>query len=1095
VRVGTKRETTYLSPLVAVPFILDQRWIMPTATSKHAVFISYARAASRSPAVGLYEALGGEHGGVCFLDSTDIEAGEPFPSTLVDSLLDAQVVVVFVEPIYFTRDFCRLELEIASTPFLRLVTSGAPQGEREAALRGIVLALPSSGTDPMLDRVPPALRDLSWPSAENPHELAAVVRRRLDDSPPTFRKRYEEIGELEMVRAMLLEGTRLLPPLAIGSIPFVAPPTMRESLRSRFIGRADDLWRVHEALTTRRGDLKAAAGIVGSVEAAGGFGKTQLAAEYVYRHATRTFRGGIFWIDAEREPESQLYEVLRALDPKAPPIQMLRPLDPKAPPIQMLRPPEADGVAAALARVIRGRPISAEPILFIIDNVPEPEPGERPTPLQSWCPVLGEVSALTTSRHSVHLNGGLAIRLEIRELQPEHAVMLLRWDLPPEALFYSEWRAIVDWVGCLPLGVELLNALLRFGGVTPRSLLETSQQAAVTQELDNAMEVLRPSVPHDALRGVTEVLSISYERLSSEERSAARSIAWMSPAAIPEMVIEAFGPEMFTPSVRATLRGRHLVNAVLSPPEADVAYFGIMHRVIADFLRSRSQYPLGEIAWVSRVLNGLLESSLHAGPKGGVIMRAVTPAVLAFTPQRLARREHKDKGDESLHFANKAGEHMWLAGRPAEAAEMFEMVRAASAQLLGPSHAATFAAMNNLAAAWHDLGMLSDASALLRDVLEASRVMLGDEDPQTLSAMNNLAATLVAVGSNLAEAETLYESVVKAREHDLGHNHPDTLVALNNLAATRRERGDLVGAHALAEQNLDTCLRVLGAEHSATLIVMVNAANCRFDVGDITGARELQEQLLQIKQRIYGTEHPHTLLAMNNLANTRSRQGDVAGARTLHEQVLRARRQAFGDRHPDTLLSMGNLAITLSRLGDDVQSQALFEQVIEMQKSVLGHNHPDTLASMSNLALIRRKQVDAVGAQTIQEHVLEVTRRVLGVDHPTTLTVMSNLALTLASRNEFAHAQALQEHVVEAKTRIYGPIHSETMTSIRHLAATLGLQGEFRRARALIREAQQGRAYVRVTGTERPVRNAISFRSIMKSLRRAISCRWNTGHG
>ncbi|MCW5782700.1 MAG: toll/interleukin-1 receptor domain-containing protein, partial [Nitrospirales bacterium] len=63
----------------------------------HPVFISYARTTSRQHA----EALHRELGDLAFFDTSDIETGEQFPEVLVDALLDAKVVVVFVDERYF----------------------------------------------------------------------------------------------------------------------------------------------------------------------------------------------------------------------------------------------------------------------------------------------------------------------------------------------------------------------------------------------------------------------------------------------------------------------------------------------------------------------------------------------------------------------------------------------------------------------------------------------------------------------------------------------------------------------------------------------------------------------------------------------------------------------------------------------------------------------------------------------------------------------------------------------------------------------------------------------------------------------------------
>jgi hypothetical protein len=33
-----------------------------------------------------------------------------------------------------------------------------------------------------------------------------------------------------------------------------------------------------------------------------------------------------------------------------------------------------------------------ERVLYVVDNVPEPGPDEKPQPLETWCPAIGKVS-------------------------------------------------------------------------------------------------------------------------------------------------------------------------------------------------------------------------------------------------------------------------------------------------------------------------------------------------------------------------------------------------------------------------------------------------------------------------------------------------------------------------------------------------------------------------------------------------------------------------------------------------------------------------------------------------------------------------------
>lgn len=910
----------------------------------HPVFISYARDASRDKAQALHNALGGR---TAFLDTEVIAPGERFPEALVDALFDARVVVIFAEPHYFTRWYCLLEFRIARTPFLRAVERpGATMQEKADALRGLVVAMPPKGVSAMMERFPPLAQGRNWPDVDDIDAIAALAEAELAANPPTLRERYASAAEAEAARSFLLEATRLPPPLRIGAVPFVPQVGLASTIGDAFVGRADDLWRIHDLLWTERGDPATAAGLTGSIEAIGGFGKTRLALEYLYRFGPRHFRGGLFWINAESDPELQLYDVLQALNPAAPAIEHVR--------------QGSGGVPAAVARAIRTRPDDAP--LFIIDNVPEPEADQTPKPLATWCPVLGEVPVLTTSRTRVALGaGGSVVALPIDTLDPDAAVELLTTELRRDQLADAEWKHIAEWVGHLPLALEVLNRLLRSGEMTPRELLALSRERTPSAAIDEAKKSIEHVVPAGALRGITEAFSASYERLAPQEQYAARLIAWMAPAPIPTFVIDAFGSEIFPPGTRSKLRNRSFVTEVR---DDSGTLYGAMHRVLADFVRARSPAPQEEVEPVASLLMELMQSADGRGSTGSALVRECAPLALSVFANWIAEPNLEDGFTRAGGFASWSGTLLWRWGHPALAGEMFASIASALGRKFGNEHQYTLAAMNNLAATRRDLGLL-------------------------------------------AEAQALQERVLKAVQDVFGNEHPDTLVSMHNLAITLRDRGELAHAQELQERVLGLMRRILGDEHPNTLITMNQLAATLGERGDLAGARELQNQVLDASRRILGDEHPDTLVSMSDLAVTLRNLGDPAGAQALQERVLEARLRILGEEHPETLTTLHNLAVTLKGLEDFEGAHRLQERVLQARRRLLGSDHPSTLSAMHNLASTRRSLGDLAGAQELQERVLEVRGRILGMEHPDTTNAAWGLLQTCIAKADTETATRL----------------------------------------------------------------------------------------
>ena len=117
------------------------------------------------------------------------------------------------------------------------------------------------------------------------------------------------------------------------------------------------------------------------------------------------------------------------------------------------------------------------------------------------------------------------------------------------------------------------------------------------------MEALRDQVPAGTLRGITEALMVSYQRLTEPH---ARLLAQLAPEPIPVRLLDAFG-DVFTPAVRAALMARALISPVES---ADVPMFGRMHRVLADFLRTQSPAD-AELAQAVNALNAALSAEVQ----------------------------------------------------------------------------------------------------------------------------------------------------------------------------------------------------------------------------------------------------------------------------------------------------------------------------------------------------------------------------------------------------------------------------------------------------------------------------------------------------
>ena len=202
-----------------------------------------------------------------------------------------------------------------------------------------------------------------------------------------------------------------------------------------FVGRSDDLDRLHAVLQTRQPVGIRPAGLTGM----GGIGKTQLAVEYVYRFKN-DYPGGIFWINAAEPLTQGLAQIGAKLRSET--------LDQS--PNHQLR--------AAFEELNR-----RHDALVIFDNLDDPALLARPIGLEGSPSTLA-CRILFTTRHR---DLGRFHAIEISVLPEEPALhLLLRHESrhpirdDPKHPQRHEAKSIGRLLGWLPLALELAGAFL-----------------------------------------------------------------------------------------------------------------------------------------------------------------------------------------------------------------------------------------------------------------------------------------------------------------------------------------------------------------------------------------------------------------------------------------------------------------------------------------------------------------------------------------------------------------------------------------------------------------------------------------------------------
>lgn len=955
------------------------------------VFISYVGETSARHAEEVHRLL--EVAGVeVFLYTLQPASGEGIPAQVLEALLAARVVVVFLVREYFTRRYCEEEWTVAVMAYRTLLRRGASADECAEGLAPIVIARPAGGDLPVeWERLPPELKVASWPLASDGGALADLVRRRLALIDETIGARLQRLGELAGLRERVYELMAIPEAQSLRGVRVYHESGLPPSIGAAFVGRARELWELHSLLSSPQRGAGTAA-VTTALEGGGGFGKTRLALEYVHRYGAAEYPGGVFWVNAEA-PEDRLEAQMHGI------VRLLRPGE--TPGLEAFRASERDA-AMELGQALYAL-AEHERALFVVDNVPETSGRGQPEQLGHWCPAVGGVTLLVTSRAHQSVIMGVR-RLELRELSTGSAVRLLTHDyLHREELDEASWSSIAEWVGEWPLALELLNAALREGAITARELLALSEGGHPVSELDRQMEAVSGAVPEGMLRGATEAIGISYQRLPAEGRAAARLLGWLAPDPIPAAVVTVLGDEPMPPRVRVLLRARSLVSGVGG---TDVEMYGRLHRVLADYLRGAAEDAEHELRVVCDALTAVMEIAACRDPAQWALMDACRPHAEVVFRRLVAVRPGVELAVAGVTLALHVGLLLTEQGELETAAELQGAAGEFAAGVLGKSHPSTLWAQEELAATLRLQGQPTAALKLQEHVLKTCREVLGEEHDGTLRAMAKLAETLLVLGQR-QRARRLLERALEPRRRLFGAEHPETLWVMSHLANTLRAQRDMASAQRLDEEVLDARRRVLGPEHPDTLRAMVSLGATLRDRGDLNRARGLHEEVLEARRRALGDQHPGTFGAMASLAATLRMQGELVHARQLEETVLAWRRQNLGEEHPETVRAMSSLVETLRSQGDLRGSERMAREAVERWRGVFGEMHPDTLWAMGNLAETLRLSGQMGRAAELLEHVMEGRLRVLGEEHPDTHWAVVTLSDVKRAQGDTARAEAL----------------------------------------------------------------------------------------
>ncbi|MFF4896767.1 FxSxx-COOH system tetratricopeptide repeat protein [Streptomyces sp. NPDC001068] len=351
-------------------------------------------------------------------------------------------------------------------------------------------------------------------------------------------------------------------------------------------------------------------------------------------------------------------------------------------------------------------------------------------------------------------------------------------------------------------------------------------------------------------------------------------------------------------------------------------------------------------------------------------------------------RLREERGEDDLDYlrvANGLGADLWGLGRYRQAFDLYSWIHPAYRDLLGEQDSRTLSALNNLAFAHRLLGEYGEALAIDQKTLDQRRLVLTGRHLMTLFSEVSYSIDLRLLG-RYAEAESIQANNLREYGYVGGKRTPDVLRAEHNLALCQLRSGDRASAGALLTQVLEGYERTLGETNLHTVAASVSHSCFNREHGDIDLARETSESVIARYEELLPEGHPFTIGARSNQALILRNVGEREHAHVLTEQALAGMAEAVGERHPYTLGCAINASALRNLVGETESAAELSRVTIARATETLGRTHPLTLSARVAYAADLRGLRARQQAEKAEQEALTDLEATLGKQHVHTVS-------------------------------------------------------------------------------------------------------------
>ncbi|NET80740.1 MAG: tetratricopeptide repeat protein [Moorea sp. SIO1F2] len=728
--------------------------------------------------------------------------------------------------------------------------------------------------------------------------------------------------------------------------------------------------------------------------------------------------------------------------------------------------------------------------LIVLDDVPSFSNDYKQRIQPYLPPAQSRFKVLVTSRQRP---GASYRRIDLDVLLPEAALELLESLVGKERIEQelTEAQALCEWLGYLPLGLELVG---RYLDIHPTLTIAKVQKRLEKKKLAaKALLYQTEEGEITAQLGVAAAFELSWEDLEdcpeAQQLGCRLSLFAQAPfewSLVESCVIETEDEEEWEEEqeeledlrVREAwpTANRFLVNRNLLQLTEQQTYR--LHQLIREFFLTKlAQLPEAD-AYKESLCKTMVAKAKEIPDRPTLeIIAAVNPAIPHLVETATVLTDWLRDEDLISSFAG-LGLFYYGQGTYDQAELWWKQCLEITRSRLGENHPDVARSLNNLALLYYNQGHYDQAEPLYQQALELYKQQLGHHHLDVATSLNNLALLYNSMG-RYDQAEPLFQQALDLLKQQLGHHHPHVATSLNNLGSLYKSMGRYDQAEPLYQQALELYKQQLGHHHPDVAQSLNNLAGLYWSMGRYDQAETLFQQALEMIKQLLGQDHPSVAITLNNLANLYSSMGRYDEAEPLYQQALELYKQQLGHHHPDVAQSLNNLAGLYWSMGRYDQAEPLYQQALEMYKQLLGHHHPSVATSLNNLAGLYELMGRYDQAEPLYQQALDIKKQRLGHHHPSVATSLNNLAFLYNSMGRYDKAEAHYQQALEMKKQRLGHHHPSVANSLNGLANLYESMGRYDQAEPLYQQALE--IAEQTLGSNHP--NTVTFRKNLESLR------------